>query len=447
MSNITANYPWFVPESIIIASGYAIRRRYLDSTPAWALTDLVRASRRSGDDSGRRVSGRDLLDHFTAPPYGWDANALRAACAVLIRGGVLKLQHGGKAYANPADQDLRKFLLDSRQFPRADLVLEEADLTPELLESARGLLIKLTRRRNIDETPAAIADAAGTLSADLLAKAERLGMWAQAVNLPLSQSCTDGIRAWQDVVAQVSPIPRVRLLHEQAALLETGTAAIVVAHEFHAKHADGFRTMQEASRDAQAVAHLLPAGGQLGLFISEFSAALRSGTVVDPASWKALGIRWQSAQVERKELINQWRADAQTALDAAKTRLPADCAERHLDPAVATQAVADLDPCAVAIAQAQTLGAAAGLANQLDAAMRLAAGRIATAAQAKTTPPTPTGTTPPPPAPVRKLRQVRPRDVDTVTRIASVEDWERFKTKLDTRVREALDNGYDVELS
>ncbi len=37
-------------QSSRVAFAAAIRRRYLDSTPVWALTDLVRASRRSGDD-------------------------------------------------------------------------------------------------------------------------------------------------------------------------------------------------------------------------------------------------------------------------------------------------------------------------------------------------------------------------------------------------------------
>jgi DNA invertase Pin-like site-specific DNA recombinase len=93
------------------------------------------------------------------------------------------------------------------------------------------------------------------------------------------------------------------------------------------------------------------------------------------------------------------------------------------------------------------LGAAAALANQIDVAVRRVSERIAAAVQAKAAPPKPTGGATPLPQPTRKLKQLRPRDVDTVTRISSTDDWERFKTKLDARVRDALDNGYDVELS
>jgi len=411
------------------------------------LLDTLRARIAAEQTAGRRVSGRDLLDHFTAPPFGWDGNAIRAACAALVRGGALKVQQGGRQYANPADQDLRKFLLDSRQFPKVDLLLEEADLTPELLESARGLLVRLTRRRGIDETPAAIAEVAGTLAADLLSKAERVTMWAQAIGLPLGATCTDGIRAWQDVAAQTAPIQRVRLVTDQAGPLEAGHTAILTAHDFNARNAEPFREMQESVRDAQAVSHLLPAGGQLGLFIAEFVAAVRAGTIVDQPTWKSLGIRWQSAAIERKELLSRWRSDAQAALDAARARLPQDCADRGLDTAVATQAAADLEPCAALVAQAQTLGASAALANQIDVAVRRVAERIAAAVQAKVAPKPPTGGSTPPPPPNRKVQQLRPRDVDTVTRIGSMDDWERFKTKLDTRVRDALDNGYDVELS
>ena len=50
------------------------------------------------------------------------------------------------------------------------------------------------------------------------------------------------------------------------------------------------------------------------------------------------------------------------------------------------------------------------------------------------------------PTPPRKVRLLRPTEIATVTRVTNTEEWEQLSNKLDQRVRELLDEGFDVEL-
>jgi hypothetical protein len=48
--------------------------------------------------------------------------------------------------------------------------------------------------------------------------------------------------------------------------------------------------------------------------------------------------------------------------------------------------------------------------------------------------------------PARPVRFVRAIEVASVTRVSTEQEWEQLNKKLDQRVRQLLDEGYDVEL-
>jgi hypothetical protein len=51
-----------------------------------------------------------------------------------------------------------------------------------------------------------------------------------------------------------------------------------------------------------------------------------------------------------------------------------------------------------------------------------------------------------PATPKKLVRQVRPSDVTTVTRVTTPAEWQALQTKLDQRVRQLLDEGFEVEV-
>ena len=114
-----------------------------------------------GSHAARPVFGpteapADEAAEWRSTPYGWDPNAVRVGVAALVRAAAVRLIIGGKTYTNPNDRELVDCIRVSRQFDRAELVLEDEDIDQETLTAVREFLIRLTKSRKIDETPAAL---------------------------------------------------------------------------------------------------------------------------------------------------------------------------------------------------------------------------------------------------------------------------------------------------
>ena len=149
----------------------------------------------------KKVCGQDLLEALCGIGYGWDPNAVRVGVAALVRAGAVKVVVGQKEYSNPSDRDLIDALRVARKFDKAELILEETEVDPDVLTETRKFVMKLAKKRGIDETPAAISEAAEALATAILAQAgdvsplgQRLGHAAAG---PLSPTApTPGVRCW-----------------------------------------------------------------------------------------------------------------------------------------------------------------------------------------------------------------------------------------------------------
>ena len=111
--------------------------------------------------------------------------------------GAVKIIVGQKEYSNPSDRDLIDALRVGNKFNKAELVLEETEVDPDVLTETRKFVMKLAKKRSIDETPAAIGEAAESLAIAILAKASAAQLWAGGSDLPLPAAFTDGADAWQ----------------------------------------------------------------------------------------------------------------------------------------------------------------------------------------------------------------------------------------------------------
>jgi hypothetical protein len=151
------------------------------------LLDAIHIHLATEQNAKRRVHGKDLLDKFTGIGFGWDPNAVRVGVAALVRAGAVKLILGNKEYSNPADHDLIDALRVVTKFNKAELILEETEIYADVLTEVRKFLMKLARKKNIDETPAALAEAAGERADSILAKAEDFELWALRIRLPASE--------------------------------------------------------------------------------------------------------------------------------------------------------------------------------------------------------------------------------------------------------------------
>lgn len=408
-----------------------------------ALLDSIRMHLATQQRDGRRVLGKDLVEAFAGPPHGWDPNAVRVGVAALVRAAVVKVLVGKKPYTNPSDPDLVDAIRVSRNFDKVELVLEDEDIDPTTLTEARKFLIKLAKKRSIDETPAALSHAAEALAADVLAKADAVHLWAGGAGMPLPATFTDGEDAWRQVVELTNPVHRLKEIHTAQDTLESGHQAISDHAAFQEQNCALFTDLATLLSHVEAIEHLVePESGVLS-FLGECRTAHETAAFADKEVWKRLQSLKSQAALELTPLLDGWRGEARQQLQEALDRLPADLSEQQLDPAweesLARPLVELRDNLDAETLPAQVAAFPARAANQVRNLGNRIAGEVQKKkdAEAKKA-----GKEV---KPQRQVRRLRPGEVTTITRVTNEVEWDALRDKLDERVRQLL-NEYDVEL-
>lgn len=429
--------------------------------PNSPLIDFVRMYLATEQTSGRRILGKDLLAVFSAPPYGWDENAVRIGAAALLRAGAVKLLLNKKTYTNPQDSDVVESFRNSREFAKAELVLEDTEIAVDVLTESRAFLIKLLRRRNLDETPAALSEAAGQLASETLKKAEAVTHWADPAGLPLPAEFTDGLDAWQKILSLANPVHRVRELHALRAALEAGLASIDAHADWKKQSGPLFTEMSHLVEQLGHIEHQLEEAPAVRQFLSEHASVLGAARFTDKEAWKRLQSYQASARLELDGLLAGWREEARSRLQDAIERLPADLAQRGLDAGLAGELSKPLQDLQSALTLVIAPAQAASLPQRAEQVIR-ELGRLLLAAASEQEKPganptasalSPAGTSAAATAARKKPAKARPpvqkvrfSDVALVTRFRSVEDWEKYVAVLDRHVRQLLSDGKEIEL-
>jgi hypothetical protein len=404
--------------------------------PHSPLLDGIRLFLASRQSKKERTLGKNLLDEFGAPPYGWDRNAVRVGVAACVRAGTIKVLIGKMPHTNPADSTLQKALRDSREFEKVELVLEDSEVSPEVLEETRALLMKLTGKRKIDETPAALHEMMEAFGREKLARAEKVIDWAEPAGLPRPAAFDEGKDAIETVLALSNPVHRVKEIHARAEDLKRGVESIDQVGAFREKWGTAFTELKTFASQLRAVEHLLTADG------AEYETARSGARFAETDVWKQIQGAKASASLELQTLLSAWRDDARQIVEDALDRLPADLKQQILEEELAKEMAAPLDAFVAALdvetdpARVAALPARARrLVDELGIAIRREVAKRA---------PKPTcgGSQPPPPP--RETRHVRFSDVATVRRVRTEAEWDALLKKLDERVR-ALLKEFEVE--
>ena len=141
-------------------------------------------------------------------------------------------------------------------------------------------------------------------------------------------------------------------------------------------------------------------------------------------------------------LLDRWRNEARGRLEEALQRLPSDLADRGLDAALEAELAKPLNDLLAGLDGTNLPVRVAAFPDRAGQLIRALGVRIAEEVKKKENAGKPSR----PATPKKQLRQVRPSDVTTVTRVTTAAEWEALQTKLDQRVRQLLDEGFDVEV-
>ncbi len=406
------------------------------------LLDSLRVHLSTQQRDGRRVMGKDLLDTFAAPPYGWDANALRVGVAALVRAGAARVVIGNQVYTNPSDRDLVDSLRVSRKFDKVEVVLEDEDIDPDVLTETRKFIIKLARSRKIDETPAALSEAAGGLACAVLAKADNVHLWAGGAGMPLPPVFTEGEDAWCQVRDLTNPVHRVKEVYAGQTTLADGHVAIEAHDTFQRENGAMYTELVGTVGQLTAVEHRVDSSGCIPSFLQQYRTAKEAASFVDKEVWKQLqGLKAQ-ATLELTSLLEAWRGEARERLQETVQRLPGDLAERGLDAALEADLAQPLNALLEELDATTQPVRVAALPDRAGQLIRQVGVRIAEEVRKKEQKDEPKKD----PPPKRQVRRIRLNDVATVTRVSNATEWEMLRDKLDGRVRRLLEEGFDVEL-
>lgn len=296
------------------------------------LPDALRVFLSTRQSQNQRVQGKDLIEEFTRPPYGWHPGAIRIGVAAMLRAGVVKVVIGKRPFTNPADRQVQDALRVSREFDKVELVLEETELDPDVLVSVRKLLISLTKQRKIDETPAALSDVAGQFAADLLDKAATIDHWHMTTGLPVPDTYVEGKETLQRIKALTNPMHRVQDVHAQADDLATYQQTIQQVAGYVDNYGASFIQVRDFANFLNSIAYRLPADGAISAFRDSWKTAHEHATLTDKNTWKDLQNHKAAAEIELQQTLSQWRDDAQAHAQNALDELPQLVARYNISP-------------------------------------------------------------------------------------------------------------------
>ncbi|RME46936.1 MAG: hypothetical protein D6791_07045, partial [Chloroflexi bacterium] len=107
---------------------------------------------RQEQDYGSSVTGRKLEEYFSAPPYGWSADLVRAVMALLLRSGQVEIVAQARRHNRPDDPAVRKVFEGVRDFRAATFRLRQQIDLRTLVRAARMLGDLLGQEISPEET-------------------------------------------------------------------------------------------------------------------------------------------------------------------------------------------------------------------------------------------------------------------------------------------------------
>ncbi len=272
--------------------------------PQSPLIDAIRIYLSTKQCRNERSLGKDILQEFEKPPYGWDPGAVRVGVAAMVRAGLVRVHINKKPFTNPLDGELQDALRVSRNFDRVELVLEETEVDPEALTKVRSLLIKLTGKRKIDETPAALAMEMENFGKGIVEKAEKATLWAEPAGLPLPDKFKAGKEIFENILSLTNPMHCVMEAYNQREHLQDYTDIICTISDYIGKWGRAFTSMRDFAGTLSAIEHKLPSHGACASFLNNWNTATEQANIIDKDIWTDLQNAQATASLELEQFLS-----------------------------------------------------------------------------------------------------------------------------------------------
>ena len=248
-----------------------------------------------------------------------------------------------------------------------------------------------------------------------------------------------------------NPVHRVNEIHSSQSTLQSGFEAIEQHAAFQKQSGVLFKELSDLVKRLEAVEHRVNLPCAIASMLADYRRRHFGGFVrgqgrmertPKPQEPGPAGIDAASGRLACR--------GAAPSISQALDRLPKDLSERNLDGALQSSLSEPLVQLRDSLDAATVPSQVAAFPDRARQLVRNLGQRIAEEVakkqRAERKPDGKSGSKTPPALPPRQVRVVRATEVASVTRVSTKEEWEQLNKKLDQRVRQLLDDGYDVEL-
>lgn len=391
-----------------------------------------------------KTLGKDIIAHFTQPPYGWESGVIRLGVAALVRSGNLRVIIDKKAYSNPLDGELQDSIRVTHRFDKVELVLEDIEVETDVLTEVRKILMKITGKKKIDETAVALSQEMEELGEEVLEEAVYVGNWAEPAKLPLPDEFEKAVEVLRGILEITNPILRVKEIHEQAETIGERINLVRTLNNFIKKWGRAFIDMRDFVGTLKAVEYRIPEGSSCKAFLDNWQTAIQSVKITDETVWKDLQTSKAAADPELEKFKSEWREEAKRIVEKTLEELPQNIASRGLPvDELEEKLSAPLRSFLAGIDVEQDVGKIASLASQARMKIHSLEETLRQEAEGRTSVSEPGEDTGEKQKPVSYIAI---SSVVQAPRIKNEEEWTRTRNALDAAVKKELAAGNEVEL-
>jgi hypothetical protein len=207
--------PIFANLTLITASSEILHDARL---PALIKGEILRR-----ENLGLDRSGKELAEHFSRSPYGWDPRLIRMLFATLVKAGKLGLNYQNRDFADPTDPQIRMLFVNQREFQRVMFsILPDVDwrAASRLCSS----LFSVQGGDTFERTAAIVQQQSASWGQEALQLSTRCG--DNALPSHFSSDCQKAAQLLQDIARVQEPNARLRRALEKGAELQPCMARV-----------------------------------------------------------------------------------------------------------------------------------------------------------------------------------------------------------------------------
>lgn len=178
---------------------------------------VVKGELRRRENLGLDRSGKELTDHFSRVPYGWDPRLIRMLFATLVKAGKVGVNYQNRNITDPTDTQMRSLFANQREFQKAVFSLLP-DVDWRRASQLCSSLFGVPGGDTFEGTASIVQGQANSWGQE----AERFSLRCRDNSLPgrFSQICQQAAQQLQEIAHIQEPNARLRRLLERAEELQ-----------------------------------------------------------------------------------------------------------------------------------------------------------------------------------------------------------------------------------